>query len=102
MTYREQFDSALACETKEQADKLFAGEVKRYETEFGKSAEEAANIIRANLGYMAGYCNDETAKKVHALFGAAHPIFGGSDYHNTTSPEKAFALGQHHAIETNN
>jgi hypothetical protein len=101
-TYGEQFKEALACNSKEQADKWFADEILRYEREFGKSAAEATNIIHANLGYMAGYYDDATAKKIAELFGANHPIFGGSDYHNTTSPEKAVALGQHHAIETNN
>lgn len=75
-TYRQQFDEALACETKEQAGKWFAEEVRRYETDFGKSAEEARSIIRANLGYMAGYYDHATAKKVDELFGAGHPVFG--------------------------
>lgn len=87
-TYREQFDSAMACGTKEQADKWFDDEVARYGVEFGQSAEQAAAVIRANIGYMAGYYDDATAKKVAELFGANHPIFGGSDYHNKTTPKK--------------
>ena len=50
MTYREQFDQALACETKEQADKWLAGEIARYGREFGQSAEESRRVILVNLG----------------------------------------------------
>ena len=93
-TYVGQFAEALACETKDQADKWLAGEIERYRVEFGKEADEAARIISMNLGYMAGYYNTEVAHKINRLYGATHPIFGGSDYHDTVTPEEAFALGE--------
>ena len=41
-----------------------------------RDREEAKKIILQNLGYMAGYYDQESATKILALLGAAHPIFG--------------------------
>lgn len=68
-------------------------EIQRHVNDHGQSPEEARNIISQNLGYFAGYYDDATAKKIDRLFGATHPIFGGSDYHTTVSAEEAFAAG---------
>jgi len=75
-TYREQFDSAMQCETKEQADAWLEAEVLTYKQDHGVESAEALRTIRINLGYMAGYYDQATADKVLRLFGAAHPIFG--------------------------
>ena len=37
---------------------------------------EAEAMVRANLGYYAGYYGEETRLRVQRLFGAVHPIFG--------------------------
>ena len=37
------------------------------------TAEQIANV---NLGYFAGYYDDETRKRVEKLFHTVHPIFG--------------------------
>lgn len=37
---------------------------------------EAEEVERANLGYFAGYYDDETRRRVEHLFRCAHPIFG--------------------------
>lgn len=92
-TYGEQFKEALACENQEQANKWFEAEIERYRVEFGQDREKALHVIKVNLGYMAGYYDDATAKKIHELYAADHPIFGGCDYHNTVTPEQAFAAG---------
>ena len=88
MTYREQFDSAMKCTTKDEADKWLVTEVLRYEKEYEMRPGKATEVILCNLGYMAGYYSEEVSKKVLNLFGAAHPIFG------TTRPstEEAFQL----------
>ena len=92
-TYGQQFNEALACKTPEEAAAWLAKEVRRYRDEFGKDAAEAERIIKVNIGYMAGYYDDKTAKQIHRLFGATHPVFGGSDYHITQTPEEAFSKG---------
>lgn len=92
-TYGEQFKEALACETKEQADQWFAAEVKRCEMELGIAADEAPTIIRANLGYMAGYYDQSAAKKMFDLFGAIHPVFKSWDYGTTLTSEQILQIG---------
>jgi hypothetical protein len=67
-TYGQQFDEAMACITKAEAQAWMEAEIARYEREFGKTA----------LGYMTGYYDRATAMKVKELFGAVHPIFGGA------------------------
>lgn len=57
---------------------------------FGKSREEAEKSERSNLGYFAGYYDNETARRVNLLFGAVHPIFGSME----PTPEEAFKMGQ--------
>src|SRR5882672_6581023 len=94
-TYGEQFKEASACETKEQADEWLAAEIERYRVDYGQDEPKAKSVIMGNLGYMAGYYDDATAKKINRLFGATHPIFGGDNYHNTVTPEQAYEVGIH-------
>ena len=91
-SYGQQFDEALACETKEEAEVWLQGEIERYEEEFGISPEEAKSTILANLGYMAGYYDAATAVKIRDLFGALHPMLG--DWGETPpTAKKAFSVG---------
>lgn len=55
---------------------------------FGQSRQEAERINRLNLGYYAGYYDDETRVRVERLFRCSHPIFGAF-----TEPEDAFHAG---------
>jgi len=89
MTYRQQFDGANACKTREEADAWMRAEIARYLYEFGVPAKEAKQVILGNIGYMAGYFGNETRDRIYRLFGAEHPIFGTK--HPT--PEEAFQAG---------
>jgi hypothetical protein len=55
----------------------------------GHSRDEAEKIELANLGYYAGYYDDETRTRVEQLFGAFHPVFGVS----RPTPREAFDAG---------
>lgn len=92
-TYGKQMDSAMKCETPEEAEFWMEREVAHYVEKHSKSPTEAMHIIKSNLGYMAGYYDDATAEKIHRLFYAVHPIFGSSTYHTDQSPEDAVAIG---------
>lgn len=98
-TYGQQFEGALACQSPEQAESWMEKEVIHLVEMHGKSPIEAVKIIKANIGYMAGYYDHETAQKIHRLFGAVHPIFGASTYFKDLSPEQAFNMGQKLANE---
>ncbi len=42
------------------------------------SKSEAKDLALNNLGYFAGYYDQETANRVKKLFLAVHPIFGSN------------------------
>lgn len=52
--------------------------------------EDGRHLARQNLGYMAGYYDQETARKVYAAFECEHPIFGTE----FPTPEEAFEKGK--------
>lgn len=105
MSYGEQFEAAMACETKEEAQAFLESQghyiLSIWDDERPgepkPSLLAAMNIVRNNLGYMAGYYGEAEAKKMHELFGAVHPIFGTSTYHTDVTPEEAFKMGQEYA-----
>jgi hypothetical protein len=92
-TYQKQFESAMKCKTKSDAEKWLKKEVAYNVKNFGQSPENAERVIKANLGYMAGYYTAKEARKVKNLFGALHPIFGDTTVKSPT-PEEAFAAGE--------
>jgi len=92
-TYKEQFDSAMACKNKAEAEEWLRAEVAYAVENYNQTPEEAESVIKTNLGYMAGYYGKDEACKVKELFGALHPIFGDTTV-NTPTPEEAFAAGQ--------
>ena len=89
-TWGELLGPAMVAKTQEEADALFADMVGLCIESYGQTQEEARTACLNNIGYYAGYYDDETAGRVRRLFGAAHPIFG------TTRPtaEEAFAKGK--------
>lgn len=47
-----------------------------------------------NIGYLAGYCEQETMVGILQLFGVNHPVFGGPTAAATLTPAHAFELGR--------
>ncbi len=106
-TYGEQFKEALACRNTAEADFWLEGEIDvvvadwnakgdadyRRKSDFAKRLKAKETILN-NLGYMAGYYDSATAKKISELFGAKHPIFGTDSYFEDVTPEQAFKKGQ--------
>ena len=54
----------------------------------------AEDIAKSNLGYFAGYYNDETRARVEELFTCSHPIFGTIKDNGSPTPEQAFKMGE--------
>lgn len=100
------FDGVLQCQTRAEAEAWLEAEADRYTIRWtqmyrGRDGRERAKVdIRSNLGYMAGYYDQETAQKVHDLFGADHPIFGTPDYWTRLQPEGVFEMGEQSHRET--
>lgn len=60
---------------------------------FGKTKGEAEVIERANLGYYAGYYDNETRARVERLFACAHPVFGNIAEKGPPTLDQAFRAG---------
>jgi len=78
---------------KKEAEKYFEEYVK-WQMSTGQSREKAEGIVKANLGYYAGYYSDEVRKRVEKLFNCAHPIFGSIKENGITSNEEALECGK--------
>lgn len=61
---------------------------------FGVDRQEAERTERANLGYYAGYYDNETRQRVERLFSCAHPIFGAIAKVGAPTMEEAMQAGR--------
>lgn len=53
----------------------------------------AEEIERRNLGYYAGYYDNETRERVERLFRCVHPVFGSIAKNGPPTLREAFAAG---------
>ncbi len=78
ITIGELGDAICAIDTREEAHHFMAA--------YRASTPHAA----ANIGYLAGYYDQETAQRIYAWFETAHPIFGTQ----VPPPDEAVLAGQ--------
>lgn len=81
-------------------------DAKQYLTEYVKHIQKyldtkprddqmtAEDIAKINLGYFAGYYDNDTRERVEKLFTCAHPIFGTIKDNGSPTPEQAFQAGE--------
>jgi hypothetical protein len=74
-TLGEKYHPAMKILDQHEADLWFDKCVEHTMT-FGKSREEAEAVEKSNIGYFAGYYDNETRLRVENLFRCSHPIFG--------------------------
>ena len=55
----------------------------------GKNLRLAKKIAKKNIGYWAGYYDEETTKRIWKLYRTEHPVFGK----RWPKPDEAFRLG---------
>jgi len=94
LTYGETLDPAMKIIEQADADqylKEYADFIEK-QPDF-KGNETGISIAKANLGYWAGYWNDETRKRVEKLFKCAHPVFGSIEENGVPTNEQAFEMG---------
>lgn len=53
----------------------------------------STEIAKHNLGYYAGYYNNETRERIERLFMCEHPLFGSIKENGVPTPEEAFRIG---------
>jgi hypothetical protein len=98
-TIGELYMPAMAITDQDEADAYFE-ELVRYGMAHGQTREEAEQTQRHNLGYFAGYYDDETRARVERLYLCAHPVFGTIAKNGAPSPGDALAAGAALATET--
>jgi hypothetical protein len=67
--------------------------IKRANSEPRKDGKSAEEIALDNLGYYAGYYDNETRERVERLFKCQHPVFGSIAENGAPTAEEAFAAG---------
>ena len=83
MTIGEKYRPAMAIIDPVKAKEYFESCVE-HTMRKGKSREEAESIERQNIGYFAGYYDQDTRIRVERLFSCKHPIFGRAIEYNPT------------------
>lgn len=93
-TIRQLYAPAMEVRTHEEAEAMLKHIVKEILRESPYLTERRALLVaRTNLGYYAGYYNDETRERVERLFSCEHPIFGRYSEKGSPTPEEAFKMG---------
>jgi hypothetical protein len=93
-TYKEQFESALKCENREEAQAWLDAELNEIAANGDeRDPEEIVAVIKSNIGYMAGYYGRSAQRKIWELFDAPHPILGTPDEIEKLTAEDILARG---------
>lgn len=92
-TYQQKYGPAMQLQSEAEAAEYFEACVTHC-MRHGHSREEAERIERMNLGYYAGYYDDDTRRRVERLFRCAHPVFGSIEQKGPPTPEQALAAGK--------
>jgi hypothetical protein len=100
-TVGEAYHAAMKITDKEEARVYFEALVERNMRCSKHTREEAEKIERSNLGYFAGYFDNETRERVERLFCCAHPVFGAISEKGAPTPEEAFRMGQEYGKRGN-
>lgn len=97
LTYGECLDPAMEIEDPEEAEQY----LKDYATYIQKCIDKEPRgddmdgfaVAKINLGYWAGYYDDNTRKRVEKLFKCSHPFFGSIEDNGPPTAEEAFKMG---------
>jgi len=92
-TIREVFDEALrlAKTDKDEAQDFFYQYVNHISFVNKYSWDKSIEIAKSNLGYFAGYYNQEVCDIIYKTYQCSHPIFGNKPF--SVNPEEAYRKG---------
>lgn len=97
LTYGEALGTAMSITDPEDAKQYFEAYVDFMVKHSSIKKREAIEIAKLNLGYYAGYYDNETRERVERLFLCEHPIFGSIKENGIPTPEEAFNAGKKYA-----
>lgn len=92
-TYGEKYGPAMKITDQDEADRYFEICVAHTMARAEVDRTEAERIERSNLGYYAGYFDNETRARVERLFRCAHPVFGEITEKGPPTAQEAFQEG---------
>lgn len=92
ITIGEKYGPAMAITSQAEADAYFEDCVAQCMLH-GKSRADAIRIERQNLGYFAGYYDNETRERIERLFSCAHPVFGRIEQVGPPTAKEALDAG---------
>ena len=92
-TYGEIYGPAMEITDQQEADEFFDSLVSGSMYAFSMSREDTEALVRHNLGYIAGYYDNETRERVERLFKCEHPVFGSIEENGPPTMEAAFQAG---------
>lgn len=75
----EVFKPAMEITDQKEADEYFEALVEYYMRFDNNSRERATQLAKSNLGYFAGYYDNETRLRVERLFSCQHPCIWSSN-----------------------
>jgi hypothetical protein len=93
ITVGEKYRPAMVITDQAEADAYFERCVEHTMRVGEVSRASAEHIERHNLGYYAGYYDNETRARVERLLRCAHPIFGAIAERGPPSAEQALRAG---------
>jgi hypothetical protein len=91
LTWGEILHPAMEVETEEQATAFFEAYVSWLMRRWNHTRAMAESAAKINIGYFAGYYDDETANRVYRLFHCSHPILGTA---TNVSPQEMIECGR--------
>jgi len=96
LTYGECLDPAMKITDAEDARQYLASYIKFQEENMQEASGKhtAEEICKINLGYYAGYYDDETRKRVERLFVCSHPVFGSIEKNGRPTADEALECGK--------
>lgn len=94
----QKYNPAMKIKDQAEADAYFEMLVKQTMS-FGTTREKAEEIERSNLGYWAGYYDNETRERVERLFKCTHPVFGSIAENGPPSFMEALVAGLRICLE---
>ena len=70
-------------------DEQAKAEAKLFLEAYEVSIDRREGVVASNIGYLSGYYDHETMKRIQTIFAVEHPVFGSS----VPTPKEAFEAG---------
>lgn len=93
ITIGEKYGPAMEIRDQAAADAYFERCVRHCMRVGMKSRLEAESIERTNLGYYAGYYDNQTRQRVEQLYHCQHPYFGSIEKNGPPDRQTAYNIG---------